>query len=121
MSRLRPLVGVLVVCGTGLALTHCGKSFVPLPNDMRCMLSNVTTKMQVANGALRYDYTVEGIGCQVADGPEKSVPLAGTKFVDGILHTKDYGDFKITIGHDQPTFFEVERGKLQALRQFLQR
>jgi hypothetical protein len=102
-------------------------TFVPMPEDIRCSFRGYYDLSTFENGEFHTDGGVEAVTCWVSgEGPEqkKDIPLASTKFTDGMLPTKDFGNFKLTSGNNvysAALAVAILSGKVQSLREFLQK
>jgi len=102
--------------------------FVPVPEDVQCsvqgmyQLADIGPKGEVS----KTRGSVKGITCWIVGSTPKhkrDVPLASTSITDGMLPTKDFGDFQITPTNNiysSAVGIAVRRSKLQPFREFLQ-
>jgi hypothetical protein len=112
--------------------------FVPLPDDIDCILGNATTTATAVNDPMKglvLVHTVdvvETVTCHITGNSPtqaKEISLASSKVsIDWMLRTKDFGDFKLSVRvgtSNGATYFKnidiaIRRDKLQSFRDFLQ-
>lgn len=101
-------------------------TFVPMPQDIQCSFQGVEFRSTVGkNGELvNTDGSVAGVTCWNNKNPEqkKAISLASTKITNGMLSTKDFGDFKLSPSnsiYSTGTGVSIRSDRVQALRNFL--
>jgi hypothetical protein len=123
-------LSLLVISGFGGHLVFAqplAPKFVPLPEDITCSLQGVYFTSAVGeqnstNGGAK------GLTCWITGKKSKvkkiSVPLASTKITNGILPTKDFGNFKLSSNNNimSPGMsVDIESDKVESLREYLQK
>jgi hypothetical protein len=104
-------------------------AFVPLPKDIQCAVQGMSFRSTVGNNGelVNTGGSVEGLTCKMvgtAPTQEKEVPLAATEISNGMLPTKDFGNFKLTPVNDINSTvigISIRRDKLPSFREFLQK
>jgi hypothetical protein len=125
------------------ATTKTTQAFVPLPEDINCSFLPPTLRSGTEGSGWTIS-KVGGLACRITTGdsadpatappPGKEVTLTGlqssetnpftkqpvtlTTIVDGVLATKDFGDFKVTMRGSGFTI-GIRPSRLRAFREFL--
>jgi hypothetical protein len=118
--------------------TYTARVFVTMPADIQCYIVSGDNRFEAGNAPPPPPWgtensvvllSIQEVGCRIAgasNSVDKKIPLASTEVTNGMLRTKDFGEFKLGDGPDgvasgSTIRIAIRSDKLQSFRAFLQK